>query len=303
MWFKNLQLYRFKKTFEHDSETLSQNLEKHLFVPCGNHDVSRTGWVPPLGRHGEQLVHSASGYMMICFKREEKLLPASVVNEALEEKVIQAEEIKGEKIPGKRKRLLKEEIVFSLLPKAFTRSTLQFAYIALADGLLVIDAASSNRAEELIDSLREVLGGLELVPVASNSLPIDVMTRWLANSSAAAEFNLGEECELRDNADVSCVIRCKNQDLATPEITNHLKTGMHVSKLALNWQERIEFVLDEKLLIKRLRFSEIIEEQVDELEIDDVVAKFDVEFTIMTLELSAFIKALVAALDGEQPLK
>ncbi len=303
MWFKNLQLYRFKKTFEHDSETLSQNLEKHLFVPCGNHDVSRTGWVPPLGRHGQQLVHSTSGYMMICFKREEKLLPASVVNEALEEKVIQAEEIKGEKIPGKRKRLLKEEIVFSLLPKAFTRSTLQFAYIALADGLLVIDAASSNRAEELIDSLREVLGGLELVPVASNSLPIDVMTRWLANSSAAAEFNLGEECELRDNADVSCVIRCKNQDLATPEITNHLKTGMHVSKLALNWQERIEFVLDEKLLIKRLRFSEIIEEQVDELEIDDVVAKFDVEFTIMTLELSAFIKALVAALDGEQPLK
>jgi recombination associated protein RdgC len=95
------------------------------------------------------------------------------------------------------------------------------------------------------------------------------------------------------------VIRCKNQNLAAAEIVNHLKTGMHVSKLALNWQARIEFLLDDKLIIKRLRFSELVQEQADEIEADDVATQFDVDFSIMALELSGFFKAVMNALGGE----
>ena len=85
MWFKNLQIYRFTERFELDAATLGEQLGQQAFVPCANQDAMRSGWVPPLGRHGSELVHATNGYLMICVKRQEKLLPAAVVNEALED--------------------------------------------------------------------------------------------------------------------------------------------------------------------------------------------------------------------------
>jgi len=298
MWFKNLQLYRFSKPFELDAATLGQQLEQQGFVPCGSQDTTRSGWVPPLGRHGSEFVHATNGYLMICAKRQDKLLPAAVINEELEEKALEIELRESRQLPRKERRSLRDEVYFNLLPKAFVRSSLQFAYISPRDQLLVVDASSVKRAEELLQQLRDALGSLSVIPLVSKHQPIDVMTRWISSGQSEPGFELGEECELRDNADISSVIRCKNQDLAAAEIVNHLKTGMHVSKLALNWQQRLEFVLDEKLVVKRLRFSDIVQEQANDTEAEDVATRFDVDFSIMALELSRFIEALVDAFGG-----
>jgi len=298
MWFKNLQLYRFSKPFELDAATLGQQLEQQGFVPCGSQDTTRSGWVPPLGRHGSEFVHATNGYLMICAKRQDKLLPAAVINEELEEKALEIELRESRQLPRKERRSLRDEVYFNLLPKAFVRSSLQFAYISPRDQLLVVDASSVKRAEELLQQLRDALGSLSVIPLVSKHQPIDVMTRWISSGQGESGFELGEECELRDNADISSVIRCKNQDLAAAEIVNHLKTGMHVSKLALNWQQRLEFVVDEKLVVKRLRFSDIVQEQANDTEAEDVATRFDVDFSIMALELSRFIEALVDAFGG-----
>ena len=299
MWFKNLQLYRFTKPFELTSEMLSEQLAQQRFEPCGSQELSRAGWVSPLGRHSDELVHESNGYLMICSKRQDKLLPSSVINEFLEEQVLEIESTESRKVSRKERTSIKEEVIFSLMPKAFVRSSLQFAYISLRDNMLVINASSEKRAEDLIHDLREALGSLPLIPLTAKNLPIDLMTRWVNSGELTDNFELGEECELRDNADVSGVIRCKNQNLGSEEILNHLKTGMHVSKLALSWHERVEFILDEKTAIKRLRFTDLVQEKADEAEVDDVAGQFDVDFSIMTLELSEFVKALMSALGGE----
>ena len=300
MWFKNLQLYRFTQPFELDAATLGQQLEQGAFLPCGSQDLTRSGWVAPLGRHGSEFVHASNGYLMICAKRQDKLLPAAVINEELEEKALEIESREGRQLPRKERRALRDEVYFSLLPKAFVRSSLQYAYISPRDQLLVVDAASTKRAEDLLQDLRDTLGSLSVIPLVSKHQPIDVMTRWVSSGQCDTGFELGEEGELRDNTDISSVIRCKNQDLSSAEIVNHLKTGMHVSKLALNWQQRLEFVLDEKLVVKRLRFADIVQEQASEAEADDVATQFDVDFAIMALELSAFIKELTAAFGGAE---
>lgn len=298
MWFKNLQLYRFTQPFTLGADALGGLLAEHSFVPCGSQDLTRSGWVPPLGRHGSELVHETNGYLMVCAKRQDKLLPATVINEELELRVLELEERDARKMPRKERQSLKEEIIFSLLPRAFVRSTLQFAYISLRDNMLVVNAASAKRAEDLIQQLREAIGSLSVIPLAANNLPIEVMTQWVS-AAPAQGFELGEECELRDNADIRSVIRCKNQDLGAGEILSHLKTGMHVSKLALNWNQRVECLLDENLAIKRLRFADLVQEKADEAQADDVATQFDVDFSIMALELSAFTKSLVDALGGE----
>jgi recombination associated protein RdgC len=299
MWFKNLQLYRFTQPVELTSELLAEQLSEHRFEPCGSQELTRAGWVSPLGRHSDELVHESNGYFMVCSKRQDKILPSSVVNDFLEEQVQEIESTESRKVSRKERSSLKEEVIFSLMPKAFPRSSLQFAYISLRDSLLVINASSEKRAEDLIHDLREALGSLPLIPLVAKNLTIDLMTQWVNSGELTDNFELGEECELRDNADVSGVIRCKNQNLSSDEILNHLKTGMHVSKLALSWNERVEFVLDEKMAVKRLRFSDLVQEKADEAEVDDVAGQFDVDFTIMTSELSQFVKALLSALGGE----
>ena len=298
MWFKNLQVYHFTKPVELTHEQLNDLLSQQAFVPCGSQDLNRSGWAPPLGRHGSEFVHSASGYMMVCLKRQDKLLPSSVINEELEEKALAIEQSESRKLPRKERQTLKDEIIFSLLPRAFTRSSLQFAYISTKDNLLVVDAASEKRAEELLSALRETVGSLSVIPLTASKQPIEVMTHWLRSGNLPENFGLGEECELRDNADIKSIIRCKNQDLAATEIINHIKADMHVSKLAVSWQERMTCVVDEKLSIKRLRFSDLVHEKALEVEAEDFAQQFDVDFSIMSLELAGFINAMITAFGG-----
>lgn len=297
MWFKNIQAYRFTQEMEFDAESLNESLQEHAFKACGNQDLNSTGWTSPLGRHSSEYVHAANGYIMFCSKRQDKLLPAMVINEELENKILQLEERENRKVTRKERSSLKEEIVFDLLPRAFVRSTLQFGYISLREKMLLLDTSSEKRADELVSDLRHAVGSLPLIPLACKNLPIDAMTRWLESGKLTPTLAIGGECELRYNDDIASTIRCKNQDLTSEDILSHIKNGMHVSKLALCWDDRIEFMLDEKLNIKRLRFTDVVQDKVDKAE--DAAGQFDMDFAIMTLEISAFLTALVAALGGE----
>ena len=93
------------------------------FLPCAKSQALSAGWVPPLGEESEELVHAAAGRMLLKLKREEKLLPSTVVRELLEEKVAAIESEQGRKVYRKERLSLKDEIVQDCLPRAFSRST------------------------------------------------------------------------------------------------------------------------------------------------------------------------------------
>jgi recombination associated protein RdgC len=129
-----------------------------------------------------------------------------------------------------------------------------------------------------------------------------MMTQWVAEASSDSNshehFTLGDECELSDPKETGSVIRCKHQDLASNEINSHLQAGMIISKLGLNWLNGIEFILDDQLAIKRLRFADNIQEKADSYEAQNSDEQFSIEFSVMTLELSSFIQHLINALGG-----
>ena len=54
-------------------------------------DMATLGWVAPLGHLGEQLTHQSNGCIMVCLRREEKVLPAAVVREIVNDKVLEIE--------------------------------------------------------------------------------------------------------------------------------------------------------------------------------------------------------------------
>ncbi|GAB3381381.1 recombination-associated protein RdgC [Spongiibacter taiwanensis] len=298
MWFKNLLIYRFTRPFEMTPEQIQEKLVAREFAPCGSQELFSLGWVRPLGQQGSELVHVTNGCVMVCAQRQEKVLPAAVVKEALEEKVQMLREDE-DRNPGRKERLeMKEELVFEMLPKAFAKSRKQYAYIDPTNGWLIVDSATHKRAEELMVLLRECLGSLPVIPVVAKNTVHHSMTDWL-KTHAPEGFSLGGECELIDAADESAVIRCKNQNLASPEILSHVEGGMFVSKLAMQWGERLEFVLDDQLTIKRLRFGDLIMEKADDIHTDSAAEQFDVDFSIMSAEFAQFIPAILGALGGE----
>jgi len=299
MWFKNLTLFRFSEPFTLSSNEVAEKLEAMRFRPCGSHDESSFGWTSPLGRGSEALLHSANGFMMLCGKKEEKVLPASVIAELLQEKIADIETEQARKLSKKERTTLKDELIFELLPRAFSFSRHLYAYIDPQGGWLVVDSSSSKKAEELLSSLRRCLGSLPVVPLNTVEKPVLTMTDWLMSEKTPAGISIEDECELRSPEEEGGIVRCKKHDLALPEIKNHLETGKQVIKLALNWEDRISFVLDEQLAVKRVRFLDLVQDQVADTQAESEIERFDVDFSIMTLEFGNFLPQLLALFGGE----
>jgi len=299
MWFKNLSIFRLTEDFTLSPEDLEQKLGALSFRPCGNQEESTFGWTSPLGKTSEQLVHAANGFMMICGKKEEKVIPAAVVNEMVQEKILEAEDQQGRKLSKKERTAIKDELIFELLPRAFTFSNKTYAYIDPKGGWLIVDAASSKKAEDLLSLLRKCLGSLPAVPLNTIEKPIATMTAWLINNEAPADITIEDECELRAPEEEGGIIRCKRHDLSLPEIKNHLDTGKEVIKLAVSWADRLSFIIDENLAIKRLKFLDLIQDQVADIDTYDEAEQFDVDFSIMSLELANFLPRLVELFGGE----
>ncbi len=296
MWFKNLQLYRFTRELELSPEQLHEKLEADAFRPCGSLEQLSHGWVSPLGRHSDQLVHAAGGRVLICAKRQEKLLPAGVVKEMVDERAAEQEAEEGRPLRRKERELIKEELLHELLPRALVRSRLGFAMLAPREGWLLVDASSASRAEELVSLLRNSLGSLPVQPPQLNMPPASVMTGWVSDGRAES-FTLGDECELKEPVEEGGVIRARHQDLTADEIQAHLNAGKQVTKLHLDLEERVQFLLADDFSIKRIKLADLLFD--DSAEMEDEAARLDADFAIIASELLGLINQLVKACGGE----
>ncbi len=300
MWFKNLNVFRLTEPFALSAAELEQKLQPASFRPCAPHEESSFGWTPPIGKMHAPLVHSSNGFIMLCGKKEERVLPTAVINEMTQERIADAEDKQGHKLSKKERAAIKDELVFELLPKAFTFSRKIFAYIDTLNGFIVVDSASAKSAEDLLSYLRKTLGSLPAQPLTTVEKPGAVMTTWLIDQASPSDINVEDECELRSPEEAGAIIRCKRHDLTLPEIKNHLDSGKQVIKLALNWADRIAFVLDENLAIKRLRFLDLVNDLVADIEAEDEAARFDADFSIMSEEIANFLPRLLALFGGEK---
>ena len=296
MWFKNLQIYRLPAKWDMSVEKLEEQLAKKPFHPCGSQDMESRGWLSPL--NNEVLVQAVGGQWLVALGFEHRLLPSAVVKEVADERAEELAEQQGYKLGRKQMKELREQITQELLPRAFTRRRRLYAWIDPVNGWLVVDAGSQSKAEDMLEQLRHTLDSFPLTLLRTELSPMSAMTDWLAGNEAPAGFSIDQDCELRSVSEDKAAVRYVRHTLEGDEVKAHLEAGKLPTRLALTFDERISFVLTEKLEIKRLDFLDVVRDQIDG-DKDDAEALFNAEFALMTGELAHLLPAIVRALGGE----
>ncbi len=299
MWFKNVRAYRLTQPFDLSPEALGEQLEQRQFTPCTPSQALSMGWVPPVGDEEAALTHAADGRILLKLKREEKLLPATVVREQLEERVAVIEQEQARKVYRKERLNLKDEIVQDCLPRAFSRSASIYAYIDTRANWLFVDSASASRAEELLNLLRDCIGSFPVVLPQVNNAPLATMTHWLLHSNLPEGFELGSDCELRELGEEGGVVRCRGVDLLSEEVETHLHAGKQVARMALHWDERLSLVLAEDLCLRRLKFADELVKENEDIAEGDEAARLDADFALMADAVTGLQERVMTIFGGE----
>ncbi|WP_421793429.1 recombination-associated protein RdgC [Hydrocarboniphaga effusa] len=291
MWFKNLLIYQLQKPWTLTAGHLEELLAKRPLLPCSAMSTSSAGWVPPID--DVQIVQGLQRHLLIAFGWEQKLLPSSVIRDAVRQRAIEFEREKGF-APGRKQRRDFAEIVSAeLLPRAFPQRGLTRAWIDAAAGRLIVDSSSIGRAEALVEALRTALGELSVTLPQTELSPAQKLTDWLSVRKAPGRFDLGEECVLSGTGAARAVIRYQRHNLDVVQIQRHLEEGLRARSLALFWNAQLSLIVNDKLEIKRLKFLDL-DEAIDDPGLDPA-RQFESEFTLFTGQCSPMLDELLAS--------
>lgn len=297
MWFKNLQLHRLPAPWTVAPDQLEQWLAPHAFQPGNSVEKQTFGWASP--RDDGALVYAANRQMLLVFRAEKKLLPASVINQVTKERALEIEEQQGYKPGRKQLRELKEQVTDELLPRAFSIRRDTRVWIDTANGWLVIDAAAQAVADDVRSLLVKSIDPLPLTTVQVARSPVAAMTDWLLSGEGPGGFTVDLDAELRSTGEGGATVRYVGHALEADDMRRHIEAGKQCTRLGMTWDNKISFVLTPSLTIKRVTPLDVIKEAADPTAQNDD-ERFASDFALMTGELARMLADVVDSLGGDQ---
>ncbi|MGD9843461.1 MAG: recombination-associated protein RdgC [Steroidobacteraceae bacterium] len=296
MWFKNLIVFRLTSDWILSPGELEEQLSYRPLVPCAGYDLQTVGWVAPGPQ--ERLVHSINQHLLIALGVDQKILPASVINQVTKDRAAEIATEQGYPVGRRQQRELKERVADELRARAFTRRSLTRAWIDIDNAMLVVDAASSAKAEELVATLRDTIKGFSAMLLETEKSPSVSMSAWLMFGDAPGRFNIEQDLELQSVKDEKSIVRYVRHPLEGKEVQKHINAGKSPTKLGMSWADRASFILTADMQVKRLQFLDIVKDRTEE-QGQDTEEQFDIDFALMSGELSHLIQELIAELGGD----
>lgn len=278
MLFKAVRIYELTSSVNSSPANLAEKLQALEYKPCLPSMPSSMGWVPPLDEEGAPLARGLNGCIMMCLKIEEKILPASVIGDALKEKIKKIETNEARRVRAKEKIMHKEETIITLLPRAFSKHSLIYGYIDTQHGWLIINNTSPKKIELFLSMFKKSVG--DIVEEIEINKPSATTTHWLKTNEYPDAFAIEKTCTMQDPNQQNRVIRCQQQDLFAPSIQSLIKDGCEVIQLGLTWHDRLSFVITEDFAIRTIRLAEDDLAEIND-EIETKGQKFDADFIMM----------------------
>jgi recombination associated protein RdgC len=296
MLFKNLVFHRLPAEWSPSAAELEGQLAARTLQPCGPFEMSCRGWVPVTS--GGRLLHTVNQQHMIALGENQKLLPGSIVRQVAQERAEILAEEQGFPVGRKQMRDLRARVADELRARALTRRRVTRAWIDPQAGWFAVDAPGIPRAESVVEALGDALGSFAPLMVETERSPQAAMASWLLRGEAPARFSIDDDLELQTADKSKTVIRYTRHPLDGKDIQAHLASGKYPTRLGLTWNDRVSFVLTDKLQVKRLEFLEMAKDvpEGDEL---DPAEQFDIDFALMAGELAGLLGDLAKVLGNE----
>ncbi|MND21206.1 Recombination-associated protein RdgC [compost metagenome] len=320
---KTISLYRLTRQIDLVSEAAASQFLATEFFPRLPSSYSSMGWAPVLANLTERyfgerhivrkaaeadpvyavtlplLVHQHEGHVMLRLVGDRAQIPPMQLKQLLASRIEEIESSQGRALKKKEREAIKDDILASLLPTAYTKRSSTYLWYHKESGLLVV-FAKGKAADDALAMLRKTIGSLPAIPVAVKNPPEVTMTTWLQEATIPAGFLLEDQAELRSAMQHGGIARFKQQDLMTDEVKNHLVKDKLVTKLALNWGDTLSFVLSDDLSITSMKWSDELMEKNDDINDEDPLARLDADIALLAGEMSRFVPALIDALGGEE---
>jgi recombination associated protein RdgC len=296
MLFKNLVFHRLPAEWTLSAAELEGQLAARTLQPCGPFEMSCRGWVPVTA--GGRLLHTVNQQHMIALGENQKLLPGSIVRQVAQERAEILAEEQGFPVGRKQMRDLRARVADELRARALTRRRVTRAWIDPQAGWFAVDAAGIARAEAVVEALGDALGSFAPLPIETERSPHAAMSSWLMRGEAPMRFSIDDDLELQTADKSKTIIRYTRHPLDGKEIHAHLTAGKYPTRLGLTWNDRVSFVLNDKLQVKRLEFLELSKDPGEGEEVDPA-EQFDIDFAVMAGELAALLGDLARVLGGE----
>ena len=295
-------VYRLTAGWPTEVAQLEQALEPARFVECGASQDKSVGWLEPRGHANGPLVEFVAGQWILKLMVEVKVIPASVVKRKVQDQIDHIEATTGRKPGKKERRDLSEDARVALLPMAFTKQGSVQVWVDPEAGLLLTDAGSQAKADEVMTWLIKAVDGLVVQLVNTQTSPVAAMALWLSTREGPPGFTVDRECELKAADESRAVVRYTRHALDTDEVSQHIAMGKLPTRLALTWSDRVSFVLTEALQLKKISFLETVFEGAATSPGDGKDDNFDADVAIATGELRKLIPDLLEALGGEMAI-
>lgn len=298
MWFKQAKILQLAKNFTITASELNDKLSPLSFTPCLPSLPSSVGFLPPVGdlESEDSLVRDVGGNLMLCMQFEEKILPATVVNQHVADKVKAIEKNEDRRVRQKEKLSIKDDVTVTLMPRAFTKFSKVYAYFDTHNNWLVINTTSAAKYEKLIALIQKAFG--ETLDI--KALIIDdigpKMTRNLMHDDFPTAFEVMKKAVFQDPNQESRIIRCQHQDLFADSMMSLIKDGCRVKQLALTWHDQVSFAITDESTFLSVSYEDELLESAKDLDSETKEQVFDASMMIMTKSLSHMISDLTSFL-------
>ncbi len=298
MRFKNLLVYRLGAEWKVEPRALENILAGRALQPCNSFDMESHGWLQP--KEGDPFLYTLNRHWLMSLGVEQKLLPASIIRQVAAERAAELAKKQGHSIGRKQMREIKERVLDELMPRALARRLTTAAWVDPDNRWFVVDSAADAKGERLLETLRKSGNEFPAKRLDTQLSPGAAMTGWLASGEISADFTIDQDLELRAGDANKATVRYVRHGLAGKDIQAHITGGKVATRLGMTWKDKISFVLTETLQIKRITFLNLLRQETDQ-NADNKADQFDLDFALMTGELSQMLADLTQLLGGDKP--
>ena len=292
---RNFRLYRLQGTWPESEDKACEALKQYAFVECDRFSRKSAGFEQSVEQVADSYCRRISGVDFIKLRFQTKLLPDSVVSEALEERVGEFSSRTGYLPTNGERKSLKDETISKLLPQAMTKSKRLLGVICRKRGLLILGSVVEGENEVFLEKLNVAVPGL-LPRLIEFKEPLESFMKKIILDESIHPFRVGRECKLREIGATNSTISWFDRNLKESHVKESLLEGLTIDRVEVRHHQNLTLVIDRKYGFLKCKL--LGETDAVSADSPDSPEKIDGDFALIGPSLMAFFDDFSAQLGG-----